>query len=307
LLLVVLGFGCLFLAGFAAVIALTGPPGAPAPGDLGVALSGIVFYVILAVCCFALGSGSLRLRRWSRPLVLILSWLWLASGVVSLAVVSLFLPRMMESSRPPGADAEVMSFAMGCTFVFLAVLYVILPGILITFYSNRDVAATLAARDPVPRWTDRCPPPVLGLSVVLAYAALCWLVVPLLPVGALLGGGSTLAVIGVVAAALLAALAWGALRLRPWAWWGVLALWLLWTSAAAAVLRNGVDLKRLYQQMSIPEAQIAEMEKTGILRSLQGPELRLALGAVAFAGLLYLFWVRKHFRPSVPGAPGELP
>jgi hypothetical protein len=309
LVLMVLGLGCLFLGGFTGVVALTGMGGQPgAPAGLGMAFPGIIFYVLLAGCFFAVGYGSLRLLRWARPLVLVLAWLWLLSGVVSLAALSLFLPPAMEASRPPGATAEVMSFTMGCAFLFFAFLYVILPGILITVYGNQDVGATLAERDPVPRWTDRCPTPVLGLSLVLGYAALCWLLVPLLPMASLLGaGGSGLALLGAVAALVLAALARGTFRLRLWAWWGVLGLWLLWTSIGAAFFRHGIDVDSLRRQLSLPQAQMAEMEKMGFFRALQGPELPIVFGACALAGLLYLFWVRKHFQPPAAMDRGEQP
>jgi hypothetical protein len=317
-LLLVFGLGCLFMGGMTTLALLlggAGQPGAPAPADARMVLPGLLFYLFLAVCYVALGVGSLNVRRWARPLVLIFSWLWLFSGVVSLATVSLVLPKLMESMRPPGADAQVMSFAMGCTFIFLAVLYVILPGLLITVYGSRDVAATFAARDPVPRWTDRCPTPVLGLCLVLAYTALCWLFAPLLPLGPMLGvSAPAVMALGAALAALLAALAWATFRLRPWAWWGLLAVWTLGASASLAFFRDGIDLKAMYRQMEIPEAQIAQMEKSGLFKALQGPELMIAVGVCAFAGLAYLFWVRKHFlppppppRPDIPGSRDEMP
>ena len=54
---------------------------------------------------------------------------------------------------------------MVIALLFLGVFFVILPAVWIFFYKSRQVKATCEARDPVARWTDACPLPVLALCL----------------------------------------------------------------------------------------------------------------------------------------------
>ena len=53
----------------------------------------------------------------------------------------------------------------------------VVPIAFIVFYSRSDVELTCRYRDPVERWTDRAPLPVLGASVVLFGGSLYMLLV----------------------------------------------------------------------------------------------------------------------------------
>jgi hypothetical protein len=295
---VVLGLFCLLL------MAITALGGMAPEADFRVMLPAAFLYLGLAVYYLATGMGSVRLRRWARPIVVAVSWIWLVTGVFSLAVSAVFLPKMMEQARPPGVDSEAFSFAQGCTFFFLVIFDLILPGLFVTFYGRPDVRATFERRDPVPRWTDRCPTPVLGLAFVIAWSALAMLLSAVMP---LFGGGLASALICLGIAALLALLAWATYKLRPWAWWAVLFFWLLGALSAASFAQQGMDWKQLYGQMGVPADQVQMIEKMGLFEFLRSPEMLGLVAALVLGTLLFLFWVRKHFRRSVSGTRDEMP
>jgi hypothetical protein len=295
---VVLGLFCLLMAAVSGLGVMAGPGGGPAPDPL-MMLPGIFFYLLLAAYFVVTGIGSVRLRRWARPIVLIVSWVWLVSGVFAMAMLSTVLPKMMEQApKPPGTTAEVMSFAQGCAFFFMAVFYLFLPGLFVTVYGSPSARATFERRDPVPRWTDRCPTPVLGLSLLLAYCAVGFLFSALLPVlplfGTMVGGaGSTVLSLGL--AALLAVVALATYRLRLWAWWVILLVWLLGASSTVSFLVRGFDWQRFYGQMGLPPEEIAMIQKMGMFDFLKAPETIVLVSLLLAGSLAFLLWVKKHF------------
>ena len=68
----------------------------------------------------------------------------------------------------PDAMRVVMTVV---ALAFGGVIYVIIPGALVLFYRSPHVKATCEARDPVVRWTDACPLPVLAVSLMLGLGA----------------------------------------------------------------------------------------------------------------------------------------
>jgi hypothetical protein len=294
----VLGLFCLLLAAVSGLGVAAGPAGAAAP-DPRMMVPGILFYVLLAVYYITTGIGSVRLRRWARPIVLIVSWFWLVTGVFAMAMVSAFLPKMMaQMPTPPGTTSEVMGAAEGCAFFFLVIFYLILPGIFVSVYGSPSVRATFERRDPVARWTDRCPTPVLGLSFLLAYGALGMLfgaMIQALPALPLFG----FAVGGAASTALLAFLALATYRLRPWAWWVSLLFWLLGAASAVSFVVRGFDWRQLYGQMGLPPDEIAMIEKSGIFDFFKTPEMLVLVGVSVAGSLAFLLWVKKHFRRPV--------
>ena len=231
--------------------------GEPEPAMLVPAILG---HLLLGVYYVAAGIGSIQARRWARPVVVVVSWLWLLTGVAALALAAVFLPGMMAQARPPGVDAEMLSVAQGCGFAVLTVLCVVLPGIFLSVYGSAGVRTTFEARDPVPRWTDRCPTPVLGLCLFLLYLA----------VGLLFAEQA----VAWSMAAFLPILAWAAYRLRPWAWWSILGVWLLGAGSAWSFFAKPFAAQTPF---------------------LQSPEVKLFVSLFFFGALVYLLWVRKSF------------
>jgi hypothetical protein len=260
--------------------------------------SAAVLYAALAVTFIWLGVGSIRARRWARTLLLILAWLWLVTGVVAMAMTALLLPEIL-AMPPPGVEPlpdAVRSLMMVVVLVVLVLILVVLPGVLVLFYQSRHVKATVEARDPVPRWTDRCPMPVLGLSLSLGLGVVS--LVPMMvlyhsvvPVfGRLVTGlpGGALLVASMV---ILAYCTWATYRMKPAGWW-VLTVSLVVVMASSALTFTRVDLIEMYRAMGYPEEQIAQLREMNLFT---GSHLLwfMAITAVLMVG--YLVWVKKYF------------
>jgi len=269
----------------------------------------LVVYVLAAAVFITCGVGALRLRRWARPLVLVIAWTWAVTGVFSVvfSIRSASGYRsIMAASVPPGTPApppQTILIMVAMTFVFTAVFMIGLPGLFAWFFGRGGVRQTLEYFDPRPRWTDRCPTPVLAVSFWLVLAAagvLSYLAFAVLPLfGRIFTGPS--AVVGIVViAALLVALARAVYLLRPLAWWGALALVVLMcASMVVTVARLGVE--ELYRSAGYTPQQIDLMTRFGGL----GDTGTIALTAVGGALLIgYLLFVRRYFTetpaPSTP-------
>jgi hypothetical protein len=282
------------------------PQGAPAYPARTLAPS-LAIYPLLAAFFAAIGIGSILPRRWARTLMLIVSCLWLLAGLMAVLFIVVIVPDFFQRlAQLPGGDAqtaEVVQAVQGCMFVLLALLYVILPGIFLSFYSGRNVKATFEARDPVTRWTDRCPTPVLALSLVLGYGAFSMLLTAVfgaVPVFGRVLTGLPAILLMVVLAGMLAVLSRATYRLEPWSWWAVAGFWLLGALSTGMLAAGGLDWKALYSQMGIP---FEEVDKLGLLERLQGPRMLALVAAWVVGSLAYLLWVKRFFRPPQPPAP----
>ena len=74
-----------------------------------------------------------------------------------------------------GMPREVIMVTQLAMAVFAGCIYVALPGLFLGLLHRESVRATCLRRDPTVTWTDRCPMPVLAMSIVL------WLWALLLP------------------------------------------------------------------------------------------------------------------------------
>ena len=78
-----------------------------------------------------------------------------------------------------------MAVIITLVIVFCAFFLVLVPIAFVVFYGRKDVADTCRRRDPVERWTDRTPLPVLGASVGFSsgsvYLLLIGLTTPMFP------------------------------------------------------------------------------------------------------------------------------
>jgi hypothetical protein len=262
-------------------------------------------YVLMAAVFICLGIGSILARRWARALVLCLSAVALCGGVVGCAVLAFVLPRMMEtialnSPQPiqPAALVIMKVVAMGTIFV----MYVVIPGVLFLFYRSPNVRRTCEVRDPVERWTDRCPLPVLAMSVVLGLGTVVILgLVGGSPVfGTVVTGGSKFVVL-ILVAALLLYIARGLYLLRSSAWW--IALGVLGVSVVSnAMTFWGPNVGELYQKMGFDNRTAAIAGQFSAI-----PALRWMVLLSVLPYLVWLLLVRRYFRsgeapPVITGA-----
>jgi len=170
-----------------------------------------------------------------------------------------------------------------------------IPGALVIFYQSKHVKATCEARDPLPRWTDRCPLPVLALTLWLAFGALAMLsMIAYNGVAAFFGiliSGWPGVIFYVAMAAIWLYCAWAVYRLKVLGWWIV--LFVLVVQAVSTILTfSNVELTDMYQLMGYPEEQIERLQQFSIF---QGDGM-LLWSAIGFVPLFsYLLYVRKFF------------
>lgn len=262
----------------------------------------MIVYAIMAIVLIWLGVGSILARRWARALLLVGSWSALAIGVISFGAmifVVRHIPELMRAAKQPnqpplpaGADTFVIIVMLGTCFFF----YIALPLIWVLFYRSRHVKATCEVRDPKVRWTDRCPLPLLAVSLWLIFCALTMLVVVIAFHGLFPFFGTFLVGIPGSAAGLLIAMIWAFCArafykqdIRGW-WILVVALLALSTSGVLTYAQH--DIVELYRLIGYPEEQIALIEKMNFFsRDV------MVWGTIASVApfICYLIYTRRFF------------
>ena len=280
------------------------------PANVAALLPVLFIYGGLAVTLIWLGIGSILCRRWARALLLVLSWSGLIVGILTVAGLAFVLPDAAQNlpaatvNGKPVNYPQVMTAMMVIVFGVLGVLFVILPAVWAFFYSSRHVKATCEARDPVTRWTDACPLPVLGLCVWLAPA------VPMMPIMGIANHGVMpffgMFLVGMPGSLIWVALAavrgyasWLLYRLDVRDWWLILVA-LLVVSVSGMVTYAHHDLTEMTRLMGYPEAQMEVIQKTGLLTSNRFKWV-MSLSMVPYLG--YLLFIKKYFRPSASSRP----
>jgi hypothetical protein len=274
-----------------------GGPAAPVNANMMVA--GVLLYMLLAVWFITMGIGSIKARRWARALILVTSWLWLVSGTGAFILILLFMPdmysQMAASGQIPQQALRTMKYVMTA---FMLVAYVIIPAALVLFYGSKNVKATCEFRDPVVRWTDKCPLPVLAVSLIFAVWAFSML--PMAPYGwvipffGVILSGLKGAAVAMVLMLLLVYAAWGTYKLRIRAWWCSVLLIVVW-ALSAGITFSRVSLWEFYERMNFPEQQLEMMKQFAMPQS---PVMVLFVGLWVVGLLGYLLYTRRYFAPS---------
>lgn len=256
----------------------------------------VVFYLLFAVASIVVGVGTIRARRWARALVLISSWIWLIMGIAGFLIYLITMPEMMKNfpAAPPGMES-FSSFMTGSMIAISGFFYVLLPGCFVIFFRNKNVKALCEARDPKPCWTDRCPLPVLALSLFTGLTALSmfWMVSlgGLFPFfGKVLSGvpgiGLTIILMG-----LTGYFAWGLYKLKLSAWWGTVVTYSIFMISTILTF-GSMDMAEIYAYMKVPAEFIQQMEKMGSSQYFNFT-LMSALPAVLY--LAFMLYSRKYF------------
>lgn len=290
-----------------------GPAGPMRPGQY---VSSIATYVFLAAVLLTLGFGSIQTRRWAHALTLIVSWYGFITGTLTTILLTAVLPVMMRSflshaEKNAGAaapfSAGVMAVFLTLMIVFMAFFLIFVPLAFVIFYSRRDVALTCQQRDPVERWTDRTPLPVLGASVVLFFGSLYMLTtavsLPMFPFFGRYLTGLAAAVCLFVLAAVDIYLSVAIFRLQPAGWWlAIVTVPLRLLSLALTYAK--ADLTRAYQKLGFSDQQLQIVNANPMFRGhiiLWWSLLTL----VIFFG--YLLWLKRYFRqPSAAALPDPI-
>jgi hypothetical protein len=289
----------LMLAGQAMTARTTG-----AAADYRTIIPVVMVYGVLAVVFIWLGIGSIKARRWARALALILGWAWLGIGIVSVGFMAVLMPKILASQPPTGQplSAEAQFVATIVAVGFMSLFFVVLPGLLVFFYQSCHVKATCEARDPVVRWTDACPLPVLGMSLFLALGTVFMLPALLTyravtPCFGRYISGIPGAGLLVVMMALWVYCAWAMYRLRPAGWWTTLFVSAVMILSAMMTFAQQ-DLIEMYRLMGYPEKQIEQMRQFSFLN---GPKMLLFMAVSSLPFFGYLIWIKKYFRQPAEG------
>ena len=262
-------------------------------------------YGAMAIAFIWLGIGSIMTRRWARALLAIWSCSSFAIGLVSLVAMAVLIPHIKESmaaaqppGRPPLSEAAQSAIMIGM-FAFMGCIVVIGPLIWALFYSGKNVKATCEARDPVERWTDRCPMPVLALSLWVAFGALAMLLMPLINgapapfFGTLLFGGAAIAFF-VFAALIWGYCAWALYRLDRRGWW-VLFFAMVLFSVSGLLTYTRHNISEVFAMMHYSKEQLAVMNKMNVLKSSWIVWSSLIFNLPILG---YLLYIRKYFTGS---------
>jgi len=279
-------------------------PNAP-PANTAAMVPGIIVYATLAVTLIWLGIGSIQKRRWARALLVIFSWSWLIMGVGMTAIMPFFMGKAManlppnaKTGQPAMPPAAITGMVIGMT-IFFGIFFILVPALWTFFYQSRHVQATCAARDPVTRWTDACPLPLLG------FVLWTWLAVPMMVVWPLTGhavmpcfgmfvAGLPGALFCLVVAAVWGVAGWWLYRLDARGWWLIFVAMVLFVVSAVLTYAHH-DISELYQLQGLPPAQIDQMQKLGMFTGNRMGWFTV-LFTLPFLG--YLLFIKKYLRKN---------
>jgi len=284
---------------------LAAPAGVAGQPPLASIVPAMIVYGILAVALIWLGIGSIMARRWARALLLIFSWSWLVMGVLVSIFMMIFLPKILAdisagASGQPAMPPEARVVMMVTMAVIFGGIFVLMPAIWTFFYSSRHVKVTCDARDPVTRWTDACPLPVLGLSAWLAFSAPTLLITPVVGHGVMPFFGTFLSGISggifcLVMSCVWGYAAWALYKLKPQGWW-IIFIAIIAILTSTVITFSTHDPIEMYRLMGYPEEQIAQIKKVGLLAGRSFGWL-CVIWIVPLLG--YLWFIRKFiFRKS---------
>jgi len=273
------------------------------PPHAGSMVFAVFIYGGLAVAQIWLGIGSIMARRWARSLLLIFSWSVLIVGVISLAFMAAMLPQFMagmSSVQSGGHPALPESAKWGIlifTGAFLRVIFLIIPAIWAFFYGSKHVKATCEARDPVERWTDRCPLPVIALSLISAFGVLSMLGTAVtlhgvIPFFGIFLSGLPGTVFYVVFAGIMGYGAWAVYRLDLRGWWVLFAIMCIMPISGAVTYWHH-DVMELYKSAGYSAEEMARIQQFNFFKGGRIIWFTL-LGAVPWIG--FLLYVKKFFR-----------
>ncbi len=282
-------------------------PGLQADGLLKLGrLLGMAMYSVAAMIFISAGIGTWRGRRWARILMLVVSSVWLAFGVLGSLFFLMLLPmiRKQAASGAGNLPAGTMNLVLGLAVGMAILFQVALPGTFLLFYTRRSVRATFLRKDVSRPPVRKCPIPVMIAVVWIAVGAAGSLLSAPFGVQFVFGAilkGLPAVLLCLALAAVQAWLSRGLYRLERRAWRGTLAFkGLVYVSAVVTFLRIpfGRILQETWSWMTLPEQTQTVLEGMQRLMPLQ----TALTGAACLAFVLYL---GKYFRAAAPAVSGE--
>lgn len=273
----------------------------------------VMTYALLGMGLITLGIGSIRARRWAWALVLTLSCMWLIFGAIgTIGLIALLPTTFMASFKAASSDAPplsngVIAVVLTLIIAFCAIFMVVLPIIFLAFYRKRDVEETVKHRDPVERWTDRCPLPVLALCMLFlcggVYYFLMSFTTPIFPSFGRYLTGWPAGICLLLLAGFDGLVAYSLFRLRTM-WWWIAAAGLLVRWASTIVTFRRANLLDAYAKMGWSQKQLDMMNSNPMLHPGTFMYWGAAFG-LAFLG--YMIWVKRYFTNRTVSAGSGTP
>jgi ABC-type antimicrobial peptide transport system permease subunit len=200
----------------------------------------------------------------------------------------------------------VMAVILTVIIIFAAFFLVLVPTAFVIFYSRKDVAETVLRHDPVERWTDRTPLPVLGASVALftgaMYMLLVGLTTPMFPFFGRYLTGIPAAACFVGLAVVDVYLALALFRLKSSGWW--IAIMVAPVRMLSMILTyRRADLMQAYSKVGISDEQVKMLNANPMFRG----HILLwwsLISVVLFFG--YLLWLKRYFKETASAQSNAL-
>jgi hypothetical protein len=281
-------------------------PGTPLSRPVLVALV-VLQYGAMAALFFAGGIGSIRCRNWARILMLVVSGLWLAFGLMTTLVLAFVMPFVMRTQPTRLSPGQQHGLIVGM-ISFTAILGVALPAIFLFFYSRKSVKATCLALKgtPVaaPAVASGIPKPSLPVPLAIlcvweSIGALAVLACALIPVtfmfGVVLRGAAAVLVL-LTYSVLSGSGAWFIYRQDVLGWKIALFKTTLWTFSMIVTYLLHPDMMELFRQIGYDSGPLRIYEQFPQL--LPGVWLGSILVITVF--LVFLIYTRKFFPPEAP-------
>ena len=181
----------------------------------------------------------------------------------------------------------------------LCLFLVVVPALWTFFYGSRHVKATCETRDPVTRWTDACPLPVLGFSLWTWLAVPMMLVMPLtgravMPFFGMFLSGLPGGLFCLLIAAVWGMAGWWLYRLDARGWWLILIALVVFLLSALLTYAHH-DIIEMYQLQGLPQAQIDQIQKMGLFT---GNRMGWFTALFTLPLLGYLLFIKRYLRKT---------
>jgi len=267
-------------------------PGVPPPAVVMAIIA--VFYGLLAVLFVTVGIGSVQAKRWARMAMLVISWCWLAMGVMGMAMMALIMPAILQNARQqastPMPESMELTMRVGMLAV-IGVFFILLPLVFVLFYSGKNVKATCENRSGGTPSGPRRPVVVIVVAVWYAMSAVSCvtvlLVIPAFPLFGFVLMGWSARVAAIAVGGLCAWLAWNLYHQRALAW-RVAIGWLVIGLVSMLVTQSRLGIVETYRRMGYSELEIGRMMPLASYGLYGG-----VIFGVAF--LVFLIAIRRQF------------
>ena len=298
--------GCFFLLLILfSILAFVGPTAAPMPsGPISphalMALLGLQ-YGLLSAVFFAGAIGSIRCKNWARILMLVISGLWLAFGLVSTLVLAFILPTVLQQHPSNLPSAALHAILVGVIAVETVVM-VLLPAIFLFFYSRPSVRATCLAQKAAQAATPvagATPSPALPVPLVIlvvwqGFSAFSIFAALLMRVAILFGvvvHGATASLVFLTHCVLSGYAAWAIFRRKLIGWQIALFTTSFWAISCLVGSVRRPNLLQLLREMGFGDEALRFYEQFPRLL----PLVWVVSIVVMIGFLVFLLYTRKFF------------